>query len=83
MQWQDTVLTIGQVVFSFALIPTIFNKQKPALSSSLISGVFLMVYAIVFATLSLWFTVIPTILTGTCWFILAYQRYRNDKKKKS
>ncbi len=81
MQWQDIVLTTGQFVFSIALLPTVLGKDKPAFSTSLINGAVLMIFALTFATLSLWLTVIPTIIIGILWLVLAYQKYSLNKKK--
>jgi len=75
MQWQDIILGVGQIIFFLALIPSIRSKDKPALSSSIITGTVLLVYALVFATLSLWFTVLTGIITTIFWYILAYQKF--------
>ena len=75
MQWQDIVLGVGQIIFFLALIPSIRSKDKPALSSSIITATVLLAYALVFATLSLWFTVLTDIITTIFWYILAYQKF--------
>ena len=75
MQWQDIVLGVGQIIFFLALIPSIRSEDKPALSSSIITGTVLLVYAVVFASLSLWFTLITDVITTISWYILAYQKF--------
>jgi len=75
MQWQDIVLGVGQIIFFLALIPSIRSEDKPAFSSSIITGTVLLVYALVFASLSLWFTVLTDIITTIFWYILAYQKF--------
>lgn len=80
MQWQDLVFTTGQIIFSIALIPSILSKNKPALSSSLITSLFLFVYALVYTTMSLWFASITTAVTASLWFVLAAQKYLTAKK---
>jgi len=75
MPWQDVVITIGQTIFAVALIPSIIGKDKPALTSSLVTGTFLIIFAFTFATLSLWLAVISSTINGVLWFILAYQKH--------
>ncbi len=80
MHWQDLVITIGQIIFSIALLPMVFSKDKPALVSSLVTGVVLIIFALTYITLSLWFAAGMTTITGIIWFILAYQKYYTHKK---
>ena len=75
MVWQDWVLTIGQFLFTFALVPSVFSQDKPALTTSLLTGGVLAVFAIVFATLYLWLAAISTLVASLTWFLLAYQKY--------
>lgn len=81
MSWQDVVFTIGQVIFVFALIPSIKGKDKPALLTSVITVLILSTFAISYATLSLWGSMIGAVLNCTGWTILAVQKYLIDKKK--
>lgn len=80
MQWQDLVLTSGQIVFTMALLPTVLGKDKPAFSTSLINGIFLTIFTFTFMSLSLWLTAAGAAGTGIMWFILAYQKYHIDRK---
>lgn len=80
MHWQDLVITFGQIIFSIALLPMIFSKDKPALVSSSVTGLVLMVYAITYTTIQFWFGAAMTTLTGIIWLILAYQKYQLEKK---
>ena len=80
MQWQDWVFSVGQWIFIIALIPTIRGKQKPELSTSVITGIILAVFAFTYYTLSLLVSALSTSLVSTAWFILAYQKYRQLKK---
>lgn len=80
--WQDAVLTTGSVVFLLALFPSLRNeKAKPAMLTSVLTGWVLLVYAVVYASLSLWFSVITTVVTAILWFILAMQKYKQGKQK--
>jgi len=80
MHWQDLVISIGQIIFSIALIPMVLGKDKPALISSVITGIVLMIYALTYITIQFWFGSLMTIITGGIWLLLAYQKYRMEKK---
>ena len=82
MQWQEIVLAVGQAIFIFALIPSISGKDKPALVTSLITSSVLMIFSLTYITMKLYFAAIPMFLTGVMWFILAYQKYKMNKKKR-
>lgn len=79
--WQDAVLTAGSVIFLLALFPSLLNKKaKPAILTSSLTGSVLLVYAVVYASLSLWFSVTTTVVTAILWFILAMQKYKQDRE---
>ena len=75
MSWQDLVLSGGQFVFIIALIPTITGKDKPAFSTSLTTAIILLVFSVVYASLSLWISTIFSVSTAISWLILAKQKY--------
>ena len=83
MIWQDIVISIGQWVFAIALLPSVFGKAKPALSSSLIIGSVLAVFVFTFASLSLWISAVSTIAGSLIWFVLAAQKIMINRKEKS
>jgi len=72
--WQDFVLTIGSIIFIIALIPSVLSKDKPALFTSIITSSVLIVMAIVYFSLSLYFTAVTTFITGILWGVLAFQK---------
>lgn len=80
MHWQDIVLSVGQYIFVIALLPSVFGKDKPALSSSLLTGTVLGVFTAVYATLGLWSSTIASTLVTATWFLLAWQQYRRRNK---
>ena len=80
MLWQDWVITLGSLIFVLALFPSVLGKDKPALSTSLMTGTVLVIFALVYLTLSLWTSAVTTFLTGTLWFILAIQKIISNKK---
>jgi hypothetical protein len=80
MSWQDLVLTVGQFVFVLALLPSILGPDKPAVSTSLINGTVLVIFALVELTLNLVFTSILVGVTAAGWFLLAFQGIRRARR---
>lgn len=83
MHWQDLAITIGSIIFIIALIPSVMSKDKPALSTSIMTGSVLTVFAFVYLTLSLWFSAIVTAGTAALWLLLAVQKFHGLKKNNS
>jgi hypothetical protein len=80
MRWQDWALASASIVFIIALVPTLRDRtQKPALSTSVTTGVVLGMTAFVYLTLSLWFATVTTALSSATWLLLAVQRYLLDR----
>jgi hypothetical protein len=79
MKWQDIVFTIGNIVFIVALVPSIMGKAKPALSTSLMTGTFMAIFALTYITLGLWFSSIATFCGAAAWLVLAAQKYRQGR----
>jgi hypothetical protein len=73
MSWQDIVLTIGQICFILALLPSVFGKDKPALATSLMTAGVLVAFCIVNVSLELYFAAITVAFTSLTWFVLAFQ----------
>lgn len=80
MQWQDWVLSTGTIIAISSLVPTIRGKHKPALSTSVVTTLVLVVFAFTYMSLSLWFSAISVTLGAIAWLILALQKYRQLKK---
>lgn len=79
MEWQDFVISAGQIVLFLALIPSVLSKDKPAFSTSLLTGSVLAVFAFTFVTLSMWFSGLSAGLVSVTWFLLAGQKYLSDR----
>lgn len=79
MYWQDIILTIGQYILVIALLPSVFGKDKPALSSSLLTGTIVVIFTGVYATLGLVSSAVASSAIALTWFILAWQQYRKNK----
>jgi hypothetical protein len=76
--WQDLVFTVGSLVFTVALWPSIRSKHKPALHTSVLTAFVLFLFAITYLSLSLYFSAATTLLTASAWAILAVQKFRQD-----
>ena len=74
--WQDIVLSVSNLVFGIALIPSIRGKNKPALSTSLITTIFLSSSLVAYISLALWYTAFTTSINALCWGTLAVQKAR-------
>jgi hypothetical protein len=75
MHWQDALLSAGQYIFVLALLPSVFGKDKPALSSSLLTGAVLAAFALAYFTLGLLSSAIAACAISATWFVLAWQKY--------
>ena len=76
LAWQDVVISLGGYIFLIALIPSILSKDKPARSTSILSGGVLLVFAFTYATLDLWSSMISTSLLSVGWLFLGWQKHR-------
>lgn len=74
MTWQDIVLSVGSWIFIIALLPSLFGKDKPPISTSLMTGGVLLVYNFVYVSLHLWLTLVSTGILTLAWLTLAVQK---------
>ena len=81
MRWQDFVFSIGMWVFIFALRPTLRGSEKPALETSIVTATTLVVFAVVYASMELWGSVMSSVVLAVLWYILAWQKYKSVKKQ--
>jgi uncharacterized protein with PQ loop repeat len=84
MAWQDIIIMICTILFSYALIPQVlegFRKKKGLinLQTAAITAPCLYILAFCFFTLQLYFSMAANILAGTLWSILLFQRLRYGK----
>jgi hypothetical protein len=81
--WQDHILAISFLMFNVALLPSVFSKHKPALSTSILTFVFLIPGLFVYISLSLWYSTLMTAINISLWGVLGAQRYLINKKIKA
>jgi len=75
-QWQDLLLTVGGLILTIALIPTIRAKEKPQLSTSAITATVLYSFGIVYASLGLWLAFVSIMFNASLWAMLFVQKLR-------
>lgn len=76
MIWQDVVFAVGSIIFSLALIPSIKSRDKPALKTSVTTGVVLTIFGVTYITLGLAFAAATTFVSSGLWLTLAVQRWQ-------
>ncbi len=73
--WQDWVLSVSVLAFNLALIPSLIGAQKPRITTSVLTALFLLPEVVVFATLRLWYSLAMTTVNACLWTALAIQRH--------
>lgn len=82
MKLQDLVFVVGIALLSLSLIPTIRGRQKPALATSLMTFVILVIFTLTDASLKLWYTAVITALSALAWLTLAVQKAQQGKRRR-
>ena len=72
----DPIFAIGAVVLSAALLPAVFNDQKPPRSTCALTGSVLWLYALTFLSMGLLFSGALTGLSALLWTVLLVQQRR-------
>lgn len=80
MHWQDLALSIGQIIFVIALLPSILSQDKPALITSVVNSVVLYTFALIDVTIPLYLTGVTVAATALGWTVLAYQKYAMGRR---
>lgn len=83
MVWQDVVISICSWAATAALFPSIFGKDKPALSSSIFTAVLVSTFGICYITLGLIGAAASSWVLAGAWMVLAWQQWRRTSTKGS
>lgn len=75
--WQDIVLAVCIAAFNVALLPSVFGKSKPQLSTSVLTFSFLIPQAAVFLSLSLWYSFTMSAINACLWAALGIQKAKS------
>jgi len=79
MMWQDIIITIANLLFTYALFPQVyygFKRKKGTITFQTGLLTFIGLYAMAFAffTINLAFSAVVSSVNGTLWLILFIQR---------
>jgi len=79
MVWQDVIITIVIILFSYALVPQIYQgfKEKKGfinLQTSMITAIGMYSLAVIYLTLNLYFSSIISEITAILWTTLFFQK---------
>ena len=83
MQWQDIAISVAQWVAIVAMLPSVFSKDKPALSSSLLTVGSVIVFFVSYLTLGLFVSALSAAVLLVTWLVLAYQQWRIVRARKA
>jgi len=81
MRWQDIVISVAQIGFVIALLPSIRSKEKPAIATSIMNVILVCTIAMSLLTLRLWFSSFTAFLIAAAWAVLAIQTIKINKSK--
>lgn len=73
MSWQDAAFGIGQALFALSLLPSVFGERKPEASTSVVTALVLLVFAVAYASLGLWWGCASVLVCAALWAVLAWQ----------
>lgn len=76
-EWQDAVLSAGNVFFCFTLIPMLRHPGRPPLLTCIPTGLALLAGGCVLATLHLWLTALTQTVAGLQWLTMAFKTPRS------
>jgi hypothetical protein len=71
--WQDLMLSAGNIFFCCTLIPMFRHPGRPPLLTCIPTGLALLAGGFVFATLHLWLTALTQTITGLQWLALVFK----------
>lgn len=81
MPWQDIVISVGQWAMTAALVPSLIGPNKPAVSSSIMTGTLIAIFGITYASLDLWSATVSSGVCALAWFVLAWQGWRRKRAR--
>ena len=80
MSWQDAVLTVTQLGFVAALLPTVISRGgKPPLLTSIPTAIGLAAISFTVASLGLWLSSAAAALSCSLWLTIAAQRWQRTR----
>ncbi|OGL31134.1 hypothetical protein A3F37_02015 [Candidatus Saccharibacteria bacterium RIFCSPHIGHO2_12_FULL_41_12] len=83
MSWQDYVFSLGSLVFTIALLPSVRSSDKPHIKTSIITAVVLTIFAGAYFSMHFYWSATVTFANAIIWYILFLQKYVQHTKKQS
>ena len=81
MIWQDVVITVSQVFFLVALVPTIKSQyEKPPFSTAAMTAFFMSVLVPTVLTLGLYLSAVVTTALALGWWTIAWQVWKKKSR---
>lgn len=81
--WQDYIFLIAGLLFTVALLPSLFSTNKPALSTSIMNVSVLAVVSLTHISLGLWLAAFSCIANASVWMLLAAQQLMIQKSQET
>lgn len=75
----DYIFSIGNAIMAGALLPSLMSKDKPALKTSLLTGIILGIFSATFFSLGLYLSFAMLAISSVLWLTLAYQKVKSNK----
>ena len=83
MSWQDIVISVCQICFIFALLPSLRSHHKPAAITSIMNSILIFIITGCLLSLQLWVSGVTAGMVAVCWVILAVQKLKLDRAEKA
>ncbi len=75
----DYIFSIGNAIMAGALLPSLMSQDKPALKTSLLTGIILGIFSATFFSLGLYLSCAMLAVSSVLWLTLAYQKVKSHK----
>lgn len=82
MPWQDWVFSISGIVLGASLIPTIRGDDKPALSTGVLTTIFVFILATTMTTMGLWLAAVTNYFIVGAWATISMQKYQQIRRQR-
>jgi len=84
--WQDTIFTIGNVVFAITLLPMVWKNQElkrcdTPYTTSIPTSIVLYFYSVAFYTLGMWSSSVSAWIVALTWTFIAMQKFYFERKE--
>lgn len=83
MIWQDWVFTVGSLILTVGILPMLWHKHKPPLTSSIPVFVVLYAFTATYPTLNIYLACAIEGVQSTLWVALAVQRVQEVRRERN